>query len=92
VFSEAISGESEHKPVQVESLEKVCRQTDQSKSEAVVRQLPLVEVWEVAPTVVSRCVEMPLVVRQSPASKESVQQIQLPIQTLAVVTFKYMTV
>lgn len=28
------------------SLQQVCRQTDKSKSEAVVRQLPVVEVWE----------------------------------------------
>jgi hypothetical protein len=47
VRAEAISGESKHKPVSPNwSLERVCRQTDQSESEAVARQLPLVEAWE----------------------------------------------
>jgi hypothetical protein len=38
--------ESKEKSREVESLERVCRQTDQSESEAAVTQSPLVEVWE----------------------------------------------
>jgi hypothetical protein len=33
--------------VRIESLDRVCRQTDQFESEAVVRQSPLMEAWEV---------------------------------------------
>jgi hypothetical protein len=48
--SEAMSGESKHKPVSPSRewryLERVCRQINQSESEAIVRQSSLVEAWE----------------------------------------------
>jgi hypothetical protein len=47
VRTETVSGLSKPKLVQVESLERVSRKADQSKSEAVVRESSLVEAWEV---------------------------------------------
>jgi hypothetical protein len=49
------------------SLERVCRQTDQSRSEAVVRQLALVEACEGEESPL--CSNAELVVRQSPSIK-----------------------
>jgi hypothetical protein len=57
---------------EVKSLEGVCRQTHLSKSEAVVRQSPLVEAWDAEEPHCCKSLHSSaeLVVRQLPASKE----------------------
>jgi hypothetical protein len=55
------------------NLEGACRQTDQSKSEAVVRQSTLVEEWEAEEPLLFKLLHsnIELDVRQSPASKDT---------------------